>query len=248
MSAILVILCGGRARVLLQHFQRALPARAAPRHATSCNAQLLHEAASGARRRRIAAVAEIWNAPARSVRFAASFCCRSMHLHADCARAARERDGLGCVAWIHGGTLLCARVKYSRSDLGSDVYKALADRREHELLNEVIVGLLASCRLRRAFYAAPLAAPAVVLIGILLCTTAAAPSDGARLSASSPPQRRRVAGVLSPPRAPACCVDARKNSRVRRVLVRAAARTGRSARSGSAACRPWRATRRRPPS
>ena len=65
-----------------------------------------------ARRRRIAAVAEIWNAPARSVRFAASFAWQ----RAFCMDFARVRDARA-TDWdasrvIHGRTLLCTAVNY----------------------------------------------------------------------------------------------------------------------------------------
>ena len=58
----------------------------------------LHGAASGARAG-VSVLEELfWNAPARSVRFAASFALAACFLHGFCALSPRARDGLGSVA------------------------------------------------------------------------------------------------------------------------------------------------------
>ena len=101
---------------LLQHFQRARGDARRARHATSCSAQLFARSGEWRARRRRAARAAGWNAPARSDAICSEFSFGSV-LFAWIVRACRRALALDWSALrvIHGRTLLCT-VVIARSD------------------------------------------------------------------------------------------------------------------------------------
>ena len=97
----------------MQHFQRARGDARRARHATSCSAQLFARSSEWRARRRRAARAAGWNAPARSDAICSEFSFGSVLLHGFARVCDARATDWDASRVIHGRTLLCTAVNYA---------------------------------------------------------------------------------------------------------------------------------------
>ena len=131
---------GRAACELLQHFQRARGDARRARHATSCSAQLFARSSEWRARRRLGAGGAVLER-ARAIRCDLQRVWLPRHAFACRLRACRRASATdwGASREQHGGTLLCAQVKYYlRSDWAAR-HKVCEEEESHELLTKVRV-------------------------------------------------------------------------------------------------------------